>query len=59
MFLSASSKYAYGNPINGQLEVSARLYKGDTELWMAQEGIYISNESFVASSASARDSGEL
>ena len=49
MYLSSDSKYSFGNPIAGQLEVSARTYKGDTELWIAQEGIYMSSSSIVGS----------
>ena len=54
MYLSSNSKYPYGQPISGQIEVSARSYSGDTELWIAQEGIYISSSSIV-SNGSSRD----
>ncbi|KAJ3301242.1 Stromal cell-derived factor 2-like protein 1 [Kappamyces sp. JEL0829] len=39
-FLTSSTRYAYGNPIQGQHEVAAKSYSGDNELWIAQEGIY-------------------
>ncbi|KAJ3261614.1 Stromal cell-derived factor 2-like protein 1 [Boothiomyces macroporosus] len=41
-YLSSNTRYTYGNPINGQLEVSGRYSKGENELWIAREGIYIS-----------------
>ncbi|KAI8896792.1 MIR motif-containing protein [Globomyces pollinis-pini] len=41
VFLSASGRYAFGNPINGQLEVCGRKYAGNDEQWIAQEGIYL------------------
>ncbi len=43
-YLSADKRYAFGHPINGQLEVCARNQQTKSEQWIAQEGIYISSE---------------
>ena len=55
LYLSSHSKHRFGQPIQGQLEVSARTLKGDSEKWTAQEGIYISSSSIFSANASGRD----
>lgn len=45
-YLSSQSKFRFSRPIEGQLEVSARSQRSKSEGWIAQEGIYISSESY-------------
>jgi dolichyl-phosphate-mannose--protein O-mannosyl transferase len=45
-YLSSQSKYKFNRPIEGQLEVACRSQKSKSENWIAQEGIYISSESY-------------
>jgi hypothetical protein len=43
-YLSANARYAFNQVIQGQIEVAAQNKKGVEEVWIAQEGIYISSE---------------
>jgi dolichyl-phosphate-mannose--protein O-mannosyl transferase len=43
-YLSSSDRHRFGHPISGQLEVAARSKASSDEQWIAQEGVYISNE---------------
>ena len=43
-YLSSSKTFMYQSVIPGQLEVACRNSLGETEKWMAQEGIYFGRE---------------
>lgn len=58
-YLSAHSGYGYNQMIQGQIEVSATKGKGEREIWMAQEGIYISSEENDGEDKSERDDADL
>jgi hypothetical protein len=43
-YLSMNTKYQFGHPISGQLEIAGTTRITDGEHWIAQEGIYLSSE---------------